>query len=301
VGELLRSSWRTYRRAFVSLFLVGALPLLVADLVGLPSLVYSSRALTEMFRLLGSIDYRHPVDQAVVQDRLAQISTMPTDLRIIAAVASGAAVMVTVIGAAALTAAFLAAQEGRRIPALEAIGIALHHRAAIVVPAVLLGLGVIAVQIPIQLNQETLAGAGASAGSAQTVGGLLTALAVLIGVVAFYLGVRWGLAIPAILVEGIGLLAALGRSSKLTRGCRLRLGLAVFTVGLLTGVTVELPGIVVAVAIGFATGSAGPGVATFLLISLVGGALWAPIGTGILTTAYRIVTVPTSASPDGPA
>jgi hypothetical protein len=53
---------------------------------------------------------------------------------------------------------------------------------------------------------------------------------VVIGV-AFYLVVRWVVVAPALVVEGIGLRASLGRSSMLTRGRRIHVGICLLAVG----------------------------------------------------------------------
>ena len=53
---------------------------------------------------------------------------------------------------------------------------------------------------------------------------------VVIGV-AFYLAVRWVVVAPALVVEGIGLRAALGRSSTLTRRRRVHVGICLLAVG----------------------------------------------------------------------
>ena len=64
---------------------------------------------------------------------------------------------------------------------------------------------------------------------------LLADLGVLVGSVAgIYLAVRWAVAYPALVVEGMGLRAALRRSSELTRGRRLKVALTLLVVSILT-------------------------------------------------------------------
>ena len=66
---------------------------------------------------------------------------------------------------------------------------------------------------------------------------LLADLAVVVVfIVAIYLAVRWAVAYPAMVVEGIDLRAALRRSSELTHGRRLKVALTLFVVAILTGI-----------------------------------------------------------------
>lgn len=54
-------------------------------------------------------------------------------------------------------------------------------------------------------------------------------------IAGIYLAVRWAVAFPALVIEGIGLRAAMRRSSELTRGRRLKVALTLFVVAVVTG------------------------------------------------------------------
>jgi hypothetical protein len=58
--------------------------------------------------------------------------------------------------------------------------------------------------------------------------------------VAVYAGVRWAMALPALVLERISLRAALSRSSDLTRGRRLSIALTLLIVGLIEGIPVAV-------------------------------------------------------------
>jgi hypothetical protein len=101
-----------------------------------------------------------------------------------------------------------------------------------------------------------------------------------------YFAIRWSLAIPAMLAEGIGVRAGLRRSSELTQGMRLRL----FGAALLVGVAflvLEIIGLVIALIMGFAAESIAVGVATgaVLLLALI--VALAPLVPAITVVAYR--------------
>jgi hypothetical protein len=58
--------------------------------------------------------------------------------------------------------------------------------------------------------------------------------------VVVYAGVRWAMALPALVLERISLRAALSRSSELTRGRRLSVALTLLVVGLIEGIPIAL-------------------------------------------------------------
>jgi hypothetical protein len=70
---------------------------------------------------------------------------------------------------------------------------------------------------------------------------------VVVFIAAIYLAVRWAVAYPALVVEGLGVRAALRRSSELTRGRRLKVALTLFVVAVVTGL---VAGLTLSVAVG---------------------------------------------------
>ena len=78
----------------------------------------------------------------------------------------------------------------------------------LVAPAIVLGMVWAVIGTPLALSESDIAlrAGGPSAGSA-----LSSLLGLCVTVVAIYLGVRWSLAIPAIIEENLGLRAGLAR------------------------------------------------------------------------------------------
>jgi hypothetical protein len=58
---------------------------------------------------------------------------------------------------------------------------------------------------------------------------------------AIYIGLGWALIVPLIMLEGMGMSAAMGRSWELVRGHRWRLLIALFLIGLITYLLVSIP------------------------------------------------------------
>jgi hypothetical protein len=120
----------------------------------------------------------------------------------------------------------------------------------------------------------------------------LIILANLVGAVilayAVYLAVRWAVAFPALVVEDIGLRAALRRSSGLTARRRLKVALTLFVVAVLTGlastaafyVAISLTGI-------FLDISAAPGLAVSSIMATAVIVLIAPFMPLALVLMYR--------------
>jgi glycerophosphoryl diester phosphodiesterase family protein len=114
----------------------------------------------------------------------------------------------------------------------------------------------------------------------------LGAAAVIIA--AIYLAVRWAVAYPALVVERIGLRAALRRSSELTRGRRLKVALTLFVVavvtslvaGLTLSVAVALTGMVLDI-------SSAPGLAVSSVPTIAASVLLAPFVPLTLVLLYR--------------
>jgi hypothetical protein len=163
----------------------------------------------------------------------------------------------------------------------------LARGSALVIPAALLAVGSAVVTLAIQLNSGTLQRSDFNGtGGTNTASGLLTIAAIVIVAAIFYLSVRWGLAIAAILVEDLSLRDGLRRSAQLTKGHRLRLAAIVILVWLLQGLTVTLPAVVIGVAVGLNAGSIASGIVTFALASIVGSAVWAPFSPAVAAVAY---------------
>jgi Membrane domain of glycerophosphoryl diester phosphodiesterase len=185
----------------------------------------------------------------------------------------------------------MTARTGRRVSPAGAVTAVLARGSALVVPAVLLAAGSAIVTLAIQLNSETLQRSDlTSSGGTSAAEAALSVAAIVIAIAIFYLSIRWGLAIAAILVEDIGLRAGLRRSSQLTHGHRLRLGAIVILVGILQALTVSLPAIVTGVVVGLNVGSLSSGIIAFAIAAIVGSALWAPFNPAVAAVVYGRLT-----------
>jgi hypothetical protein len=110
---------------------------------------------------------------------------------------------------------------------------------------------------------------------------------VVIGV-AFYLVVRWVVVAPALVVEKIGLRAALARSAALTRRRRIHVGICLLVVGTiwsLLGWLVIAPALLIAGVIESAGG--GPLLAIPLAVYVIGRIVLAPLLPILIAILYR--------------
>lgn len=294
VGGLIGEAWRTYRRAFGPLLVIGVVIGLVVILLSLPSDVYTLRMLDSMFRVLFTTDYNATgvVDPVLLRQQLDAIVTMPTSTVITFAVAGGASIAVSILGGCVLTSAAMTARAGRLVAPLQALAAVLSRGSALVLPALLIAFGSIAITIPLTLSAQSIQSAEIAAAARGGTGNQnwLTLASIVVSVAIFYLSVRWGVAVPAILAERIGLRAGLRRSTELTRGVRLRLAAAFLVVGFLQIMTVVLPSVVIGLVVGFSASSPFAGVVAFALTAVIGSALFAPIGAAIAAVAYGQLT-----------
>ena len=110
---------------------------------------------------------------------------------------------------------------------------------------------------------------------------------VLAGVTVYWL-IRWSLAFPALVIEGIGLRAALGRSSDLTRGHRVTVALTIFVVTIVTSLVLQIATFVSTAVVGAATPlDSAAGIALSSLGVLVASVVVAPFLPLTLVFIYR--------------
>jgi hypothetical protein len=195
---------------------------------------------------------------------------------------------------ALFTAVGLASRDGRSDSVSAAMRVVAARLTTFLVAGVMLGLCVVILSLPYGFNQTAFSGTGRTPEGAR-LGLLLFGVSILIAVVVVYFVIRWSLAIPAMLAEGIGLRAGLRRSSELTRGMRLRLFGAILLAGLIF-LAFEFIGLIVALVMGLSTGSIAVGVATgaVLLLALI--VTLAPFFPMLTVVAYR-ERVPAEAEP----
>ncbi len=296
VGGVIGEAWGTYRRAFGPLLAMGTVIGLLLILLSLPSEVYTVRTYEALIRVVVDAvntraNHTGISDPILLEDQIVALATIPTSTAVIFAITGGLATGLGILGSCVLTSAALTARAGRRVVPTEALMAVLARSSALVVPALLLAVGSTVVTLTIQLNSGTLQRSDlTSAGGTNTSGIALTIAALVIVAAIFYLSVRWGLAIAAILREDLGLRAGLRRSSELTHRHRLRLGAIFILVGLLQALTVSLPAIAIGVVVGVEVGSVSSGIVAFTLAAVVGSALWAPFNPAVAAVIYGRLT-----------
>ena len=318
-GQLIRRAWRLYRTTPRRFVLVAAIPSLIQGLLAIPALAIAVGFAQSMFDVMADYfariaanpeAYRYAdqrVLQAELEARLRDVLLPQADLAALSAIGGGAGVAVGLIGSAALTATALAAATGRPISVAFAFRL-VAARAGLIKPIVAIGIGWIAVSwfsLAVQASTDFQVWAGAS-GSPRSVllASLLSVLAVVVMVGVIVAAVRWALFIPAVLVEALGVGAGLARAAVLTRGIRIRLGLATAAIVLLETMLVGIVAVAIGIAIGLAAQSVAVGFITYLAVGLIGSILWAPLVPAMLAVAYRdrtydaeAPTIPAAATP----
>jgi hypothetical protein len=304
VGALIRGTFRLYRKAFSSLFGLALVQQAIQLVLWIPAFVIASRAITRTIDLFEHTTFPQTESYSetlAFQDQFqAQIQaaiTPDSGLAALYALTSGLGVPVGLVFVALLTAVGLAACDGRSDSVSAAMRAVSARLTSFVVPGVLLGLGVVILSLPYGFNQAAISGTGRTPEGAR-LGLLLSSVSILIAIVVFYFVIRWSLAIPAMLVEGIGVRAGLRRSSELTQGMRLRL-LGAILVASLAFFVVEVVALVIALLMGLSTGSIAIGVATGVVLSLAVIVSGLPFFPALTAVAYRdrVPAEPTTSTP----
>ena len=304
-GQLVRSAWRLYRSTPRRFLLVAAIPELIRDLLAIPGLLVAGRALQGVFEVMADFlgrvatnpDAYRSADsadlRAQLQAQLQAVALPQADLAAWSSVIGGVGLAVALIGSAALTAAALAAATTRPISVAGAYRL-VTARGGLLKPIVALGVASVAVST-LSIVLETSTGFQAWAGAVGSprsvlLGSLLGILSMVLAIGIVVLAVRWALFIPTVLAEGLGVGPGLARAARLTHGIRIRLGLAMAGIALLNALTVGIAAAVVGFAIGLSAGSVAAGFGAYLVVSLIGNVLWAPLLPTMLALAYLRVT-----------
>ena len=318
-GQLIRRGWRLYRSAARRFLLISAITGSLQTLLALPTLASAALLAQGMFGVMtdyfGQImanpeAYRYADQQALqaeLETRLQALLVPGTDLAALSALGAGLGGAIGLIGTAALTATALSVAADRPIPLAFAFRL-VAARAGLVKPIVALGIGWTAVSwlsVAVQTSPDVQAWVGA-AGSPRSIliGSLLSVLAVVVVLGIVVLAVRWALFVPAVLVEALGVGPGLARAAEVTRGIRIRLGLAIAGILLLEVLVIAIAATVSGFAVGLSAQSFAVGLAVYLAVELVGNVLLAPWLPAMLAGAYRERTRPaeTSDVPDaGPS
>jgi hypothetical protein len=283
-SELLRGAWHVYRSSAGRLLTVALIPESLRAILTLPSLLLATLGFRAMALVMSDMSRFRDNPEAFQAEIQAATRTSP-ELAIVAGLCGGLTFFVIAIGWSALTAAALEVAAGRAFTAAAMFRAVFARRTGILVPAVAVGVVWAGLGLFSGLLQPTSTGVMSAGQTAllSLFGVLLFALTI----AGFALAVYWSLGLPAILAERLGLRDGLARGARLTKGIRIRLGLALFAGSLLAAITVGIVAALIAVVGGLSAGSLDVGIGSYLLISLVGAFLWAPFIPCVLAVAYR--------------
>ncbi len=302
IGEIRREGWRLTRDHLGAFAGITLVPVVLLDLMVVPIWLSAGRSIEGMVTFWTTIDMaRYRNDPEALQRDLRAVMQPSTDLAVLGTVGTGLAFIVMMLGVAALSAAALEASAGRRPSigaAFSAIG---EHLSALVLPALLLGIGYILVLTPLTLNQAGFTSVGFTPGGAALSAGL-SFLVLILEVAAVYLAVRWSVYFQAVVGEGLGFRASLARSSALTAGVRIKIGLILIVWTIVIGIVVGLVGLLVGLVVGVATGSMIVGLVAYSVALSICGLVYLPFYVAMLTVIYRRRIEQTSpAEPTGEA
>jgi hypothetical protein len=284
VGQLLRGAWRLYRSAGRRLLAVALVPALLQALLTLPTVIVAVEMLKGMASVFDDLS-RFRTDPLGLQAEMEAAMRPSTDLAVISGLTGGISLTVVTIGWAALTAAALAVMEGRPFSVGSVFRLVAARVDGIVIPALAIGIVWALIGAASGFLQPT-GYTGMTPGQAGLYGLFAIGITILtIG--AFVLAVVWSLALPAILVEDLGLRRGLARGAELTRGIRIRLGAAFIVAYIIQALTVGLLATVPALVVGLAARSLEAGVVTYYITLYIGAVLWMPYLPAMLALAYR--------------
>ena len=261
MGGVVGEAWGTYKRAFGPLLAMGTVIGLLLILLSLPTQVYTIRTYESLFRVI--FDYLNTravhsgiSDPILLEDQIMAIANMPLSTAVIFAITAGLTTGLGILGSCVLTAGAITARAGRRVSPSGAVMAVLARGLGPGRPRRICSRS--AARSSRSRSSSTPGRSSGrtsnSAGGTNTVRTLLTIAALIIVLAIFYLSVRWGLAIAAILVEDLSLREGLRRSSRLTRATAFASRPSPSSSWLLQALTVTLPAVVIGVAIGLNAG-----------------------------------------------
>lgn len=301
-GQLVRRALRLYRSTPRRLLLVATVPELLRTLLAVPSLAATYAVMEAFVKVISDAFERAATDpggygtaesqalQAELEATLQSLVVPAPDVAAWSAVGVGLGVAVGLIGAAALTAAALRAAAGEPISIAGAFRL-VAARAGLLVPILAIGLGWVLVSV-VPMALERSAEFQAWTGPPKSprsilIASLLAVAALVVGVAAVVLAVRWAVFIPAVLAEDVGVGRGLARSARLTQGVRIRIGLAMAGILLVQALTVGLVAAFSGFVVALVASSVAAGFAVYLVVSVGGSLLWAPLLPVMLAIVYR--------------
>ena len=304
-GRLIRDAWRLVRANSRSFLFVAAVPAVLQLALTAPSLALGLDVLRAMVPVMADYIERAAASpgrysyadsqlfQAELEQQLRTVLVPDATHVAWTAIAGGVAMVLGLVGTAALTATALANASGRPIPTTFAFRL-VAARAGLVKPILTLGFGYVVVSwLPalLQTSADFQAWTGAPGSPRSTlIASLLSVLALVVVVAIIVFAVRWALFIPAVLVEALGVGPGLARAAELSRGIRIRLALAMTGLIVLVAIVVGLASLVAGLAVGLSARSIELGFLAYVAIGLVTNALTAGLLPAIVAVAYRART-----------
>jgi hypothetical protein len=283
-SDMLRGAWHLYGSAAGRLLTVAVIPESFRAILTLPSLLVAVLGFRAMALIFSDMS-RFRTNPEAFQAEIQAATRMSPELAVVVGLCGGLTFFVIAIGWSALTAAALEVAAGRTFTVEAIFQAVAARRTGILVPAVAVGVVWAVLGLASGLFQPTATGVMSPSQTALL--SLFGVLLFVLTIAGFALAVYWSLGLPAILAEQLGLRDGLARGARLTKGIRIRLGLAIFAASLLAAITVAVVAVLIAVVGGLAAGSIDVGIGGYLLVSLVGAFLWAPFIPCLLAVAYR--------------
>ena len=213
IREASGEGWRLTRANLGTFAAIAAVPMVILNLATIPIWLSAGRMFEQMITFFVNLDWARYANDPEGLQRDMQAAMQPvTDLAVLSAVGGGLSFIVWMLGAAALTAATLDAADGRRPSFTSAYRAVAAHAGALVVPALVLGIGYAVIVGALSLGQPGTISRGDVRGAA--VSSLLGIAILVLEVGAVYLAIRWAVFFQVVIAEGTGFRGALSRSAK---------------------------------------------------------------------------------------
>ena len=287
VREAAREGWRLVRAHRGTFAAIAAVPMILLNLLTLPIWVSTGRMFEQAIRFWATLDiarYRNDPD-ALQRDWQAAMQPS-TELAVVGTIGVGLALIVSMLGVAAITAATVDAGAGRRPSFTSAYRAVATHLRALILPALAIGVGYIVIFGPLTLSQNDIVYGSAAAGQA-ALSVVLGLAALVLEIVALYLAIRWSLYFQVVVAEDVGFRRALARSAELTSGVRIRVGLIVIVWSIVVGIVVSLVALTAGLVVGLAAASLAAGLVAYTISLSLCGLVYLPLFVAILTHVYR--------------
>jgi hypothetical protein len=286
VGDCATEGWRITKAHLGPLVAITAIPTILLNLLYVPFWISIATMLEGIFRFWAELDFsRYEYDPEALR-RDMQAAMQPTqDLSVLASAATGVAVVIGIVSVAALTAGTLDAAAGRTPSIGGAFRVALG-RAAVVVPAVVLGIGYVVVFVPLALVQPDWVYGGAMPGAPGLVA-LFSVVVLVLEALAIYLAIRWSLYFQVVVAEDLGIRASLARAAALTSGVRVRIAVVLIVLWLVIGFVVACVAAIPAIVVGLAVQSVMAALVTGTVVLSLCALVYLPYLVAVLTYVYR--------------